>query len=683
MAVTFYPTVQPGVLDALVPYTFCLLARGANLIELTSGSVWGSSFVQGSVGGGDGPGLLFVEALDNPAPGGSPGDMAVRGSIIDALVPFNTARTYGLQFTATDSAGNYATATQTIVTRAWTYAAGYPSGSGDLLTFTTVAGSAPQLVTSTTFGLTGHGLGVGDRAYLLFLSAAGHSSASTGPTHWVVTAVPDANHFTAEAQAVYLGGIEFDASATGGTQNSVAYLCAWQSGRTQNDITSAAEVTGSWGTAISPYTITTDGSATPYAQGTPDGIGQATGVLSGTPVQFGWFPVTLIEGTMQRLCLFSIAAGSYATTLVAPSTVNTTAGSTAVASVTAPSLAGTTVTWSVANAPSTMTLTGISSILATLAGTFATPGSYPLTVTAAASNGMLVSCVITFVVAEGVPVVAVPAALAATFSAAAPVEMLLEATNNPTSWALSSAPGWLSIDNTGLLTGAAPAAGTYTVGVIATNGTGVSEACVFGLLITAPAGYIAWLHSNLALIDLQMDLRFRGVTSFYAVAPATGGSGSGGSGSGSGQSGSSATAFSSASLPGISIMQNDNCQFAILLFAGTQVSDATTIWLTARQDVDGAAIIDQSITCSSALQTVTGGQYYAMPLTTAVPAINDAITNLDDPGLGAPAVLTLFCQICVQRSGLILRSQSFLLNIIEMIAEGPLNQLYNPITPNL
>ena len=41
----------------------------------------------------------------------------------------------------------------------------------------------------------------------------------------------------------------------------------------------------------------------------------------GTPLQFGWFPVTLTAGTMQRLCLFAIDPGLTDSLVIAPTTV--------------------------------------------------------------------------------------------------------------------------------------------------------------------------------------------------------------------------------------------------------------------------------------------------------------------------------------------------------------------------
>ena len=50
----------------------------------------------------------------------------------------------------------------------------------------------------------------------------------------------------------------------------------------------------------------------------------------------------------------------------------------------------------------------------------------------------------------------------------------MQATNSPTSWAGSGLPAGMSIDATGLVSGAATAAGVYLIRFIATNGDGAS-----------------------------------------------------------------------------------------------------------------------------------------------------------------------------------------------------------------
>jgi hypothetical protein len=53
-------------------------------------------------------------------------------------------------------------------------------------------------------------------------------------------------------------------------------------------------------------------------------------------------------------------------------------------------------------------------------------------------------------------------------------EYQMQATNSPTSWTANGLPSGMSIDSSGLVSGAATAAGVYLVKVIATNGDGPS-----------------------------------------------------------------------------------------------------------------------------------------------------------------------------------------------------------------
>ena len=53
-------------------------------------------------------------------------------------------------------------------------------------------------------------------------------------------------------------------------------------------------------------------------------------------------------------------------------------------------------------------------------------------------------------------------------------EYQMQATNTPTSWTANGLPSGMSIDSSGLVSGAATAAGVYLVKVIATNGDGPS-----------------------------------------------------------------------------------------------------------------------------------------------------------------------------------------------------------------
>jgi hypothetical protein len=367
-----------------------------------------------------------------------------------------------------------------------------------------------------------------------------------------------------------------------------------------------------------------------------------------------------------EMCLFSISPGTYDSLLLAPATVTLAPGATGLVVVSAPTLAGSTVNWLLGNAVTNCSITSDTASLATVSAEFAEEGSYPLMVIGISNTGVVVQQQITFeVVTPGVagtaPIVAAPTVPATVAGVA--INYQFYAANEPTSWSANGLPGGLTLNAaTGSLTGAIYIPGIYQFEVIATNAGGSSAPQPASITITAPANilsgnngavaqYLGWLQSDLSKIDLQFDLRGRGVASFYANAAGV-----------------------------IPLMEGDTCNFAILLFTPAQVNDATTIWFTARTDVDTKPVIDMSITGSAALTTVTGGEYYLLtvPLSgSAADPIIDAINNLDDPGLGAPATLTLYCQLAVLRGGNTSRSAPFLISITERISDAglaPLNQ---------
>jgi hypothetical protein len=679
--VTLYPPLQPGVCDACVPYTFTLLARGASVIETVSDAVGNMYAPTGglySSGWNSNSGLLLL-AIDNAgAITNTPVDMAVRCQVSVYVTPWSGAnQTFSLTFQACDNAGNTNQQTQVIVARSWTlcgtWSAGNPVNDGTALTYTTSGTTSQNDQTVVTFGLAAHGLGVGDRVYIgsMTNSASSRPSASIGDGFWFVTAVVDANHFTAtnswvshNLESAAAGGLPWlDISADpAGHPVSLAYLLAYQSGRDQNDITSPASLSGTAGLAIAPFTIVTDGASVPTAQGVPNGIGLASGILSGTPFAFGWFPVTLIVGTMQRLCVWEIAAGSYASLIIAPQTLNVAVGNEALAAVSAPSLNGTTVNWQLGNAPSGFSINSEYATTALINGVFTTTGSFPILVIATSSNGAVLQTTINFVV-SGVSPGSYPVISAATISsvvAGAAINYQFYASGEPTSWSANGLPGTLTLNpSTGTLTGVIYTPGIYSFEVTATNGAGSSSPQQVTLTVSAPTGtgsslttvssappqYISWLASQLNLVDLQVDLRYGGVSSY-------------------------------ASINGVvALNQGDTCTLAVLLLTPAQVNDATTIYFTARTDVNGPAIISITVTGSAVLTAVTSGmvtvgQYYALALNLSADPITDAINDVDDPGEGEPAVLALWCQLAVVRSGATRRSVPFQMTITERIADA-------------
>ena len=92
-------------------------------------------------------------------------------------------------------------------------------------------------------------------------------------------------------------------------------------------------------------------------------------------------------------------------------------------------------------------------------------------------------------------------------------------------WMLSNAPSTLALTGTSAtgatIAGNFTAYGTFPVVVTATGGTvPISKTITFVVAAPVPQTplYLPWLHGDLSLIDLQFDLRLRGVQSYYATA---------------------------------------------------------------------------------------------------------------------------------------------------------------------
>jgi PKD repeat protein len=254
----------------------------------------------------------------------------------------------------------------------------------------------------------------------------------------------------------------------------------------------------------------------------------------------------------------------------------------------------------------------------------------------------------------------------------------MEATNNPTSWTAANLPVGLTLNAaTGLISGAIAAPGVYSFQLTASNAGGDSAPMFVYLEVTAatpaPGLPVPWIMNDLSLTDVQFDLRLRGISSTFAGAS----SGSSSSGAAAAASGSIAPGPQPTPTPAtqgivLTFIQDDTCKLALILWTPTgQVSDATTIWLTATTAEDSYPVIDTGeITGSAALTTVTGGNYYLIALDLTSDLITQAMDDLPAPSGGIPRMLTLETQIAVQRGAQIARSLPFTIQILQRITNA-------------
>jgi hypothetical protein len=636
---TIYPPLQPGTCDIGTTYTFKILARNAYQVQLPTVNPAASGYT------------IQIEDSETTAPG-SNGDMAVKCQVIflgfcttgpSQFSPSGGTSAYSATITALDNEEYEVTATQNFVSRLWT----------NVTTRSITYSGSLDGGAEATFTLNANGYSVGDKV-LLQGTVSGSTAYYLGLVAAVTTntfSIADALASTGMTSVTPQGSpVTWEASVSGGLE-----VCAYLSGQNQNDITAGAMVTGTWNEPITAFALATTGLNAVYPQGVPSGIGYSAGYLSGTPNVFGWFPVVLIAGTMQRYCLFDIAPGTYDTLIQAPITVDVGVGLTVATVITAATLSSASlINWYLAGAPSTIEIGQNLGDQAIITGNFTEVGTYPMVITAIAAGFPIIQQSITFVVSGGGsnPVVTAPGTL--TLTAGAPLNYQFYATNEPTSWSATQLPPGLALGgSTGILSGTVTVPGIYQFEITATNGTGESAPVPVGLTVSAPAAaaggvtsgsvpvYLSYLDSTPGLIDLQFDLRGRGVTSFYQNAGI------------------------------IETIQCDSLTFGLVMFTPIQTEDAVTIWLVCKTVEDSSPVIDLSWTAADQLETEDGQSYYSLPIDLTASGVTEAIDDLNAPASGGPRVLAMIYQLVVQReSGQIARSLPFSWNIMQYVARA-------------
>ena len=121
-----------------------------------------------------------------------------------------------------------------------------------------------------------------------------------------------------------------------------------------------------------------------------------------------------------------------------------------------------------------------------ISGSFDTPGSYPVTVSATGPGGTG-NLLVTFTIGQGPPVIT--SANSAVGAIGNPMSYQITATQNPTSYNATGLPPGLSINTaTGLVSGTPTSGGTFPVTVSATNLGGTGQLVVtFTVSVLAPA----------------------------------------------------------------------------------------------------------------------------------------------------------------------------------------------------
>ena len=240
-------------------------------------------------------------------------------------------------------------------------------------------------------------------------------------------------------------------------------------------ITTTSLPSGAPGNAYTT-TLTTAGGTSPItftASGLPPGlsINDLTGVISGTPLTEGNYPVILTatdannQVSQKTLYVTISATPTIVTTSLpdAPSNGDPDIFALQGGGGTAPD------TWTQTGLPSGLTLNPITGLISGIVT--AGPGAYPVTITLTDANGLKTTATFTLVVA-GPPTITTTSLTSST--AGAPYNSTVAGSGSgPFTWQATGLPTGLSINQTtGVISGTSLAAGTYPISVTLTDAAG-------------------------------------------------------------------------------------------------------------------------------------------------------------------------------------------------------------------
>ncbi|MBG6222878.1 MULTISPECIES: S53 family peptidase [unclassified Janthinobacterium] len=199
--------------------------------------------------------------------------------------------------------------------------------------------------------------------------------------------------------------------------------------------------------------------------------------------RIGYDPLGGLGTPNVKNLLASLSGGQIAPTapVVAPASISGTAGKPL--SFTVSASASNPLSYTMLGAPAGMSIaaTGVVSWAAPLAGTYAVTMLAKDTVSGLSGQGAY-----SIVIAPIAPPVVAAGAIAGKVGTALAFNVSVTAAN-PVGYALSGAPAGMSISSAGLVSWAAPVAGTYTVTVTATDSkTGLSGKGIYTVAIAAP-----------------------------------------------------------------------------------------------------------------------------------------------------------------------------------------------------
>lgn len=244
-------------------------------------------------------------------------------------------------------------------------------------------------------------------------------------------------------------------------------------------ITSGTSVSGTVGTAITPYQIAATNSPTTFtAPGLPGGLSiNASGLISGTPTVAGTFNVTVSAANTNPTAGTQTVVFTIVPPIPVISSAATASGQTGV-------LLSPTYTITASNSPTVFGATGlppgltINTSSGVISGTPTTLGVFNVALTAQNANPTAGTLALVFTITLGPPVITSGAtAIGAVASVFAGYQ--ITATNGPLTsggYGATGLPPGLIVNASGLISGTPTASGTFNVQVTATNATTTSAA---------------------------------------------------------------------------------------------------------------------------------------------------------------------------------------------------------------
>ena len=313
--------------------------------------------------------------------------------------------------------------------------------------------------------------------------ARGGATAVADGTYVVQFETADTNKHRTSVSFTKNGTASTVGPVTQGGFNNITLTYAGRTGATPV-ISSANTASGSTGTTFS-YSIIASNSPTSYsASGLPAGLSVNTtsGIISGTPTTAGTSTVTLGATNAS-------GTGSQALTITVTARPVITSASTASGTV------GASFSYSIigTNSPTSYSASGLPSGLTVNSSTGIISGTPTIAATSSITIGAINSGgtgTATLTLTISAPVVGAPIISSSSTANGALTNAFaytITASNTPTSFSASGLPAGLSLNSaSGAITGTPTVAGTFTVTLGATNGSGTGTSSLHLTILAAP-----------------------------------------------------------------------------------------------------------------------------------------------------------------------------------------------------